>query len=204
MSDKRAQPAVRRTVQKRSIDRQKAMTDAAARLLFEDGIGAITHRRVAVAAGLPEGSATYYYPTQSALLAAAVSAAEDLRAERATAQADALVSRTRTASTTAKLLIEVYLAPAVGDYDVVRRLDSMFTAMRDPDLAGLMARKRPSILRALGKVLRSSGFSHVDDAALIAHLVEAALLSAVSGGGPSILLAARATLARLLERWPHA
>lgn len=194
-------PGTRRTVQKRSNDRQDAMTSAAARLLIDEGIDAITHRRVATAAGLPQGSATYYYPSRAALLAAAVAAAEDLRATAAQAHADALPVRHRSARTTARLLIEVLFAPHVDDAVVSVRLDPMFTAMRDPELGRIMYESRPRLLAAMSTVLQASGFAHVDDEDLLANFVNAALLTAASSGQPHVLRAAESPIARLLERW---
>ena len=177
------------------------MTEAAARLLIEEGIDAITHRRVATAAGLPQGSATYYYPSRAALLAAAVAAAEDVRATAAQAHADALSVRIRSARTTARLLIEVLFAPHVDDSVVSARLDPMFTAMRDPELGRIMHASRPRLLAAMTTVLKASGFAHVDDIDLLAHFVNAALLSAASGGSAHVLSDAEAPTARLLDHW---
>ncbi|MGO2042165.1 MAG: TetR family transcriptional regulator, partial [Cellulosimicrobium funkei] len=70
----------RTTVQGRSAERQRAMVDAAAHLLIDQGFAAVTHRQVARAAGVPQGSASYYFPTSASLVAAAVEAAEDVRA----------------------------------------------------------------------------------------------------------------------------
>ena len=58
----------RATVQGRSAQRQRAMVEAAAHLLIEEGFGAVTHRRVARAAGVPQGSASYYFPTSASLV----------------------------------------------------------------------------------------------------------------------------------------
>ena len=177
------------------------MTAAAARLLIDEGIDAITHRRVATAAGLPQGSATYYYPSRAALLAAAVAAAEDVRATAAQAFADGLSVRSRSARTTARLLVEVLFAPHVDDSVVSARLDPMITAMRDPELGRIMHASRPRLLAAMTTVLEVSGYAHVDDVDLLAHFVNAALLSAASSGNPRVLHAAEDPTARLLAQW---
>lgn len=175
------------------------MTGAAARLLIEEGIDAITHRRVATAAGLPQGSATYYYPSRAALLAAAVSAAENMRALAAQAHADALPVRARSSRTTARVLIEVLFAPHVDDSVVSVRLDPMFTAMRDPQLGRIMHASRPRLLAAMTTALEASGFGHVDDVDLLAHFVYAALLSAASAGTGQVLRTAESPISRLLD-----
>ena len=194
-------PGTRRTVQKRSNDRQGAMTDAAARLLIEEGIDAITYRRVATAAGVPQGSATYYYPSRAALLAAAVAAAEDLRATAAQEFAAALPVCARTPRATARLLIEVLFAPHVDDSVVSARLIPMVTALRDPELGQIMHASWPRLLTAMETALEASGFGRVDDVELLAHVVSSALLSAASSGTAHVLSEAEEIIARLLERW---
>ncbi|WP_166848954.1 TetR/AcrR family transcriptional regulator [Isoptericola sp. BMS4] len=196
-------PRRRRMVQGRGADKQRRMVEAAAALLIDDGFAAVTHRRVAEAAGLPQGSASYYFPSSAALVAAAVEAAEDVRATAATERAGALAHRHRSALTVARLLIEVLYAPHVDDTVVTRRLDPMTTAMRDPALQPIMRRSRPRLLAAVRTVLEASGCAPAepDDVDLLAHLVDAALLTAASAGSARVLDRAAATVARLLERW---
>ncbi|MFD6137328.1 TetR/AcrR family transcriptional regulator [Isoptericola sp. NPDC056618] len=198
-------PRRRRMVQGRGADKQRRMVEAAATLLIDEGFDAVTHRRVAEAAGLPQGSASYYFPSSAALVAAAVEAAEELRGTSALAAAGALPHRRRSPATTARLLIEVLYAPHVDDSVVTRRLDPMMTAMRDPALQPIMRRSRPRLLGAARTVLDASGFEEAcadpRDVDLVAHLVDAALLTAASSGADGVLDRAAKTVARLLERW---
>ena len=198
-------PRRRRMVQGRGADKQRRMVEAAAMLLIDEGFDAVTHRRVAEAARLPQGSASYYFPTSAALVAAAVEAAEEVRGAAAQAAAEALPHRRRSAATTARLLIEVLYAPHVDDSVVTRRLDPMMTAMRDPALQPIMRRSRPRLLGAARTVLRASGFEEAcadpRDVDLVAHLVDAALLTAASSGTDRVLDRAAQTVARLLGRW---
>lgn len=198
-------PRRRRMVQGRGADKQRRMVEAAATLLIDEGFDAVTHRRVAEAAGLPQGSASYYFPSSSALVAAAVEAAEEVRGTSAQAAAEALPHRRRSAVTTARLLVDVLYAPHVDDAVVARRLDPMMTAMRDPALQPIMRRSRPRLLAAARTVLQASGFEQAcadpRDVDLVAHLVDAALLTAASSGADDVLDRAAETVARLLERW---
>ncbi len=57
------------------------------------------------------------------------------------------------------------------------RLDPMLTAMRDPALRPIMRASRPRLLAAARTVLDASGHGHVTDTDLVAHVVDAALLS---------------------------
>src|SRR5215468_6402803 len=54
------------------MSRRADIADAAIRTLARDGMRGLTHRAVDRAAGLPEGSASYYFRTRQALLQAAV------------------------------------------------------------------------------------------------------------------------------------
>jgi len=54
------------------MSRRADIADAAIRTLARDGMRGLTHRAVDRAAGLPEGSASYYFRTRQALLQATV------------------------------------------------------------------------------------------------------------------------------------
>ncbi|RLV57315.1 TetR family transcriptional regulator [Aeromicrobium phragmitis] len=186
-------------VQGRGADKQRRMVEAAALLLIDEGFAAITHRRVADAAGVPQGSASYYFPTRSSLVATAVRAAEDLRGRSAMSRAEALPSRRRSPDDTARELIETFFAPHVDERVVTARLDPMLSALRDPALAPIMRDARPRLLAALRVVLDRSGFDHVDDVDLIAYLIDAALLNAAGSGEERVLEFASGVVGRFLD-----
>jgi DNA-binding transcriptional regulator YbjK len=71
--------------------RRDAIADAAATMVLDRGIAAVTHRSAADAASVPLGSTTYYFADRDDLVAAAVA----LAGERESARA-------RTAATTAR------------------------------------------------------------------------------------------------------
>ncbi|MFL6118138.1 TetR/AcrR family transcriptional regulator [Actinophytocola sp.] len=52
--------------------RRQQIIAAAVRAIAEDGVGNVTHRRIAALAGVPLGSTTYYFPTLDDLIAAAL------------------------------------------------------------------------------------------------------------------------------------
>ncbi len=190
-------------VQGRGADKQRRMIEAAAVLLIDEGFEAITHRRVADAAGVPQGSATYYFPTRSSLMATAVRAAEDLRAGSAMRRADALPARRRSAQDTARELIETFFAPHVDERVVTSRLEPMLSALRDPALAPIMRDSRPRLLAALRVVLDRSGFEYVDDVDLLAYLIDAALLNAAGSGEERVLEFASGVVGRFLDHYRH-
>jgi DNA-binding transcriptional regulator YbjK len=60
------------------MSRRAELADAAISTLARDGMRGLTHRAVDRAAGLPEGSASYYFRTRQALLQATVERLADL------------------------------------------------------------------------------------------------------------------------------
>lgn len=195
------QPRGRKTQQRRSTARKDAMRAAAAQLLIDQGPNAITHRRVAEAAGLPTGSAAYYYPTREGLYAAAVEAAEELRATAAHQLAHGLDNQDRTQQDVAQLLIETWYAPKLRDDVVPVRLEPMLAAVRQEGLSEIMARTRPRHLEALAEVLRRSGYAQLAksrDLDLVAMILDSALLYAATTNQPPIATAT-AAVARILE-----
>jgi len=178
------------------------MVDAAAHLLIEEGPDAVTHRKVAAAAGVPAGSAGYYFATRQELYAAAVAAAEQVRSTGAAARAAALPRRRRTASATARLLLEVLYAPALDRAVVTRRLQPMLEATSDPLLRPIMAASRPALLAALRETLDRCGWGTVGESAdfdLVVRMLDAALLYGAAAGDEDPVADAVADVARLLE-----
>lgn len=190
------------TQQERSTARQQLMRDTAARLLIDEGPSGVSHRRVASAAGLPTGSATYYFPSKAALYEAAVAAAEDVRVAAATERAASLPQRERGAAATARLLLETFYAPDLRPDVVHVRLEPMLDATRTPGLAEIMRASRPRLLTALRTVLRRCGYTAVADGPdleLLATTIDAGLLYANGSGEDDPIDAACSFVARLLE-----
>ncbi|QIM15396.1 TetR family transcriptional regulator [Leucobacter insecticola] len=175
------------------------MVRAAARLLIDNGPSAITHRRVAEAAGVPVGSANYFFPTRKGLYAFAVEAAESLRLEAAQGLVAAVPPATRTPAETAHLLIQTWYAPHVGR-DVVRaRLEPMIDALHEPELRDIMSRSRPKLLQVLRELLEKSGFGGVTDVDLVALVLDGSLLYEHDLDETTVLESAEDSLSRLLR-----
>ncbi|MGH1562765.1 TetR/AcrR family transcriptional regulator [Mumia sp. DW29H23] len=192
--------AARAPRQSRSAARLDTLREAAGSLLIDEGPDAITFRGVAKAAGLPAGTASYYFDSRDQLYAAAVEAAEHQRTTAAQDRADALEPRFREAPEVARLLIEVAYAPHVADDVVALRLEPMLAAQRSSDLRDTMAASRPRLLRALATVITRSEHPEpsTDDLDLLAQVVDAALLYARGRGSDHVLDDASRTVARML------
>lgn len=192
--------------QERSRERKRRMADAAARLLISDGPAAITHRRVAEAAGLAQGSGNYYFRSKQALYAAAVEGAEDLRARAAQEQAEALDAGPRSLEQVARELMDVFFAPGLAADVVAIRLLPMLDAGRDAGLQQIMRAHRPLLAAAVNTALERMTRRRLEDAdvELVMEVIAAALLHADGpapadgpGEGASLDRAA-ATVARVL------
>lgn len=182
---------------------QERMVAAAAELLIHAGPDAITHRRVAEAAGVPRGSANYFFPTRAELFSTAVRSAELVRLAGATRVAEAIVPRWRTPAEAAALLIEAWYAPGAGP-DVVRaRLDPMIDALHEPELAAVMAESRPRLLAVLRVVLERCGFRADADVDLIALVLDGSLVYEHRIDPAEALEAARGIVTRLLALLPR-
>jgi DNA-binding transcriptional regulator YbjK len=179
--------------------RRAAMTDAAARLLIQEGPRAITHRGVAEAAGVPLGSANYIAGTRQELYASAVAAAEELRSRSATELAESLPNRARDAREIAGLLLATWYAPGLTDDVVHARLEPMLGAAADAELQQIMARSRPTLLAALSTVLARSGHPNFSDIDLLAQVIDASLLYASASGASEPLVPATDAITRLIE-----
>jgi TetR/AcrR family transcriptional regulator, regulator of biofilm formation and stress response len=66
----------------RGAARREALLDAVLRVVAQSGVDAVTHRRVAEAAGLPLASTTYWFQSKEHLLTAALQSAADRDIER--------------------------------------------------------------------------------------------------------------------------
>lgn len=175
---------------------------AAARLLIDEGPAAVTHRRVADAAGVPAGSANYYFPAKAQLYAEAVRAAEEIRGTGALQLAQELARRKRSEYVTAGLLIETFYAPGLRPDVVTTRLEPMLAAHRDPELRAIMLSSRTRLLQALRIVLEKSGYPDVaagQDVDLLAQSIDASLLRAGLSGEEDPVAVAASSVARLLE-----
>ncbi|MFD1826678.1 MULTISPECIES: TetR/AcrR family transcriptional regulator [Mumia] len=192
--------AVRSPRQARSAEKLDALRSAAGRLLIEEGPDAVTYRGVALAAGLPAGTASYYFPSHDELYAAAVDAAEEQRTEAAHAQANSLEEKPRTALEVARLLIDVAYAPHVAEDVVTRRLEPMLAAQRNERLRPTMTASRPRLLDALATVVTRSGHPppEPDDLELLAQVIDAGLMYARARGSEHVIDDAALTVARIL------
>ena len=70
------------TTRPRGAARREALLDAVLQVVAEEGVDAVTHRRVADVAGLPLASTTYWFESKEHLLMAALERAAERDIER--------------------------------------------------------------------------------------------------------------------------
>lgn len=144
----------------RSIDleeRRRTVSEAAWRVLARDGLGALSVRNVAAAAGLPPSTVRYVFPTQAALREHAITLAFDRTRERIDAVPADVPARARAHRIVLELLplddervleLEVYLAlgtAALTDAELRPALDRAVREMREwcEEILGLIGVPAP-------------------------------------------------------------
>ncbi|MQY02915.1 TetR/AcrR family transcriptional regulator [Actinomadura macrotermitis] len=104
---------------------------AALRLIGEQGLGAVTNRAVARAAGVSLGSLTYHFPSQTDLLREALQTFVDAEIDRITARvarlAEAGIDPAQAADEVEKAIVEFAYGP-----EQIANLELHLHAARDP------------------------------------------------------------------------
>ncbi|WIB77918.1 TetR family transcriptional regulator [Curtobacterium sp. MCPF17_002] len=139
----------------RSIDieeRRRSVSEAACRVLAEDGLGALSVRNVAAEAGLPPSTVRYVFPTQASMREHTITLVFDRTRERIDAVPADLMARERAHRIVLELLplddervieLEVYLAlgnAALTDAELRPALDRVVREMREwcEEILGLL------------------------------------------------------------------
>lgn len=130
----------------RSIDvgeRRRVVSDAAARVLARNGLGALSVRGVAAEAGLPPSTVRYVFPTQASVRTHALETVFDATTRRVDAVPDTLPDRERARRILLELLpldeerlveLDVYLAlgnAALTDPELRPALDRVVSDMQE-------------------------------------------------------------------------
>lgn len=161
------------------MSRQTTITDAAITTLATEGMRGLTHRAVDRAAGLPEGSTSYYFRTRVALLVATVERLAELdEAELPTLTArdlDAL------ADASASLLHEWM---TVDRHRQLARYELTLEATRRPQLRQALVRTGARIRLMVAELLAEAGVAAAEDRAheLVA-LLDGLLFDQIAGAG---------------------
>ena len=143
----------------RGAARREALLDAVLRVVAEEGVEAVTHRRVAEEAGLPLASTTYWFDSKEHLLTAALQSAAERDIERLRAL---LGESSEPARDPLGLAVGAVLGPS-GDSSQTSRgwllatYALMLEAARRPALREATMRWTDAYLEALPPLLAAAG-----------------------------------------------
>lgn len=176
--------------------RRAALVDAAAGLVVEEGVAAVTHRAVAARSRLPLAATTYYFADRSDLVLAAVEQAartELARARAVAAQATAAAAGDGTAATEAaadpsartglagQLLDLVVGAERLGEVPrLAAAYERFLELVRTPALAPALAGWQEEVLQLIDQVLGCHGVDLAPRTALA--LVDGCAVQAMTEG----------------------
>lgn len=130
--------------------------EAALRLIGERGVGAVTNRAVAKAAGVSLGSLTYHFPSQSDLLREALQTFVDAEIARITARIATLRDANPTPDQAADE-VEKAIAEFARGPEQIANLELHLHAARDPEVQATSARSVEAYDRLATAVLTALG-----------------------------------------------
>ena len=178
--------------------RRAALLEAAADLLAEDGIGALSHRAVATRAGLPLAATTYYFASLEDLTAQALRLAAGRWRERARSALDALPARLPSRAAAARALLEVVTGGAERG-PLLAMYERYLEAGRSPELRAVVVELDRDVVELVAEVLRRGGLSaDATTARMVLATIDGSLLSALAGGSDDPAGAALPPVRRLL------
>jgi DNA-binding transcriptional regulator YbjK len=153
--------------------RRDRIVAAALRVALEQGVGAVSHRNVAAAAGVPLGSTTYHFASLDDLLAAAMELCTASYAELLVAWSDAIPQ----GADVADALCDLLVARLEGDRErVVAEYELQLAALRRPALR--------AVSLAWSELLRIVLAQHVDEltARELTTVADGVMVNALAGG----------------------
>jgi AcrR family transcriptional regulator len=165
-------------------DRRDAIADAAIHLVATRGLRGLTHRAVDAAAGLPQGSTSYYLRTRNALLTACV---------------QRMLTRDLTATTPppgTTPLAELMAAMVIGlaherADDLAARYELSLEARRQPELQQAIIEGGRQLRDGLAQLLTAAGIPDATEVAWpVAAMMDGLLYDRLAGAGSTMTDAA--------------
>lgn len=138
------------------MNARERILSATLRLIGEEGVGAVTNRAVARAAGVSLGSLTYHFPSQTDLLRECLTGFVDTEIARISAHIDRLRGQGVDADQAADEVEKAIVAFAHGP-EQIANLELHLHASRDLDLAEAVARSMAAYDRLAAAVLVALG-----------------------------------------------
>lgn len=184
----------------RGHDRHEQLVAAAARLLWTQGIGSVSHRAVARAAGVPLGSTTYYFASLATLVAAAVEHLEGRRVAAAERALAAVTGRTLNPREAAELTVTCHLGPRATDREIVCRYEMYVATARFAEVRETILRGRPVMLAQTAAAIATMTGPPPCTAEHAAQVLDGTALESVIEGREQIAAVVADALAALYSR----
>jgi DNA-binding transcriptional regulator YbjK len=178
--------------------RRELILDAAIRVLGDEGLGALTHRRVAAEAGLPVAATTYWFASKEQLLVAAYR----LAADRDIARVRRIAAGAERGDLAATLTEFVGSEIDEGRTALVACYTMWLEAARRPELRAIEEEWTEGYISVLESVLARAGSPHPRvDAEVLSATLDGLLLAhlARGGSGADASAALRPQLTRLVS-----
>lgn len=178
--------------------RRGLILEAVLRVIGEEGVGAVTHRRVATEAGLPLAATTYWFASKDELLAEAyrVAADRDSARMRALGAAFAAGEHDDLAATLTDLLTTEL---AEGRTSLIAAYALWLEAARRPVLQAIEQEWTAVCVHVVGDILRAAGSAHPEtDAGLLVATLDGLLLHQLAPGHDDPATRLRPQLERLV------
>jgi DNA-binding transcriptional regulator YbjK len=174
------------------------LVEAAAALVLQRGLGALTHRAVASRAHLPLASTTYYFASVEELRDEALRHLNDGWVSRAAAVLDGLPPHL-TKDEAVHAVIDV-VAGGTPREQLLPQYERYLEAARHARLRPLVIDLNARFIELVQEILRRAALpAEPDDARLVLAVADGSVVTALAEGGPTGS-AATATLARLVAR----
>lgn len=178
--------------------RRALILEAALQVVGEEGAGAVTHRRVAAAAGLPLAATTYWFSSKDALLAEAYR----LAADRDIARMQALAGTYADAAATdlAGALTDLLVAELAGSRTpLIASYALWIEAARRPELREIEHAWTAAYVDLTRQVLKRAGSPDpVTDAELVVATLDGLLLHQLAAGPGDPAVSLRPAVTRLV------
>ena len=181
----------------RGAERRSVLIEAAADVLLEHGLAALSHRAVAVRAGLPLASTTYYFDSVDELRDEALHSVAEMWLARARAALDALPERLDRASA-AQAVVGILGADASREQQLLL-YERYLEAGRHERLRPLVVSYNTRLGELVREVLlRAALPTGEGEVGLVFAVTDGAAVTALAEGAPPAD-AVRHALGRLLE-----
>jgi TetR/AcrR family transcriptional regulator, regulator of biofilm formation and stress response len=179
-----------------------AIIEATIRLIGREGVDGVTHRAVALEAGVSLSSTTYHYASRDEIVSAALRHVADLEIERIARDAEALAEGHADVPSIARALT-AWLAEQVRGDELLRvraGYHLQLEAARRPELRAIHVAWGQAVQELAARVLRAAGSPRPQtDASILSSAIDGLRLHEVTAPRRGFERRARPVIERLLS-----